>query len=188
MLAAEQAEGQAPPFTFRSDRLSLDFVATLMFRGARSSELLAGPGALGRWARAAGLAELDGPEDLAAAVALREAIYRLSLARIAHEQLSPQDITTINSAAAGAPLSPALTRDGALERRGSALQLLSTLARDAIELLGSGDGERLRQCSREGCTRLYLDRSRGATRIWCGMRECGNRVNAAAYRRRRSAG
>jgi CGNR zinc finger len=29
-----------------------------------------------------------------------------------------------------------------------------------------------------------IRRSRGQNRSWCGMRECGNRVNAAAYRKR----
>jgi predicted RNA-binding Zn ribbon-like protein len=43
----------------------------------------------------------------------------------------------------------------------------------------------LKECGRESCTRLYVDRSRGARRTWCGMDECGNRVKAAAYRARR---
>lgn len=45
----------------------------------------------------------------------------------------------------------------------------------------------LKECGRPGCTRLYLDRSRGARRTWCGMEACGNRVKAAAYRARRQA-
>nr|WP_272918512.1 CGNR zinc finger domain-containing protein [Nocardiopsis alba] len=45
----------------------------------------------------------------------------------------------------------------------------------------------LKECGRPDCTRLYLDRSRGARRTWCGMDECGNRVKAAAYRARRRA-
>ncbi|MGI5425384.1 CGNR zinc finger domain-containing protein [Streptomyces sp. CA-179760] len=44
---------------------------------------------------------------------------------------------------------------------------------------------RLKECGRPGCTRVYLDRSRGGRRAWCGMEECGNRVKAAAYRARR---
>lgn len=46
-------------------------------------------------------------------------------------------------------------------------------------------GARLKECGRTDCTRVYLDRSRGARRAWCGMEECGNRVKAAAYRARR---
>nr|WP_281353719.1 CGNR zinc finger domain-containing protein [Phytoactinopolyspora mesophila] len=45
----------------------------------------------------------------------------------------------------------------------------------------------LKECGRAGCTRVYLDRSRGARRTWCGMDECGNRVKAAAYRARMRA-
>jgi predicted RNA-binding Zn ribbon-like protein len=61
---------------------------------------------------------------------------------------------------------------------------LASIARDAIELFGGPDLTRLRSCGRAGCTRLFVDDSRGANRVWCGMRECGNKVNAAAYRRR----
>ncbi|WP_256862954.1 CGNR zinc finger domain-containing protein [Microbispora sp. GKU 823] len=44
---------------------------------------------------------------------------------------------------------------------------------------------RVRECARPECTRLFVDRSRGGTRHWCGMEECGNRVKAANYRYRK---
>jgi predicted RNA-binding Zn ribbon-like protein len=44
-----------------------------------------------------------------------------------------------------------------------------------------------RECERPACTRLFVDRSRGGTRAWCGMAECGNRVKAADYRARKAA-
>ncbi|TQS31244.1 CGNR zinc finger domain-containing protein [Microbispora sp. KK1-11] len=44
---------------------------------------------------------------------------------------------------------------------------------------------RVRECARPECTRLFVDRSRGGTRHWCGMEECGNRVKAANYRSRK---
>ncbi|WP_228122622.1 CGNR zinc finger domain-containing protein [Saccharothrix syringae] len=41
------------------------------------------------------------------------------------------------------------------------------------------------ECGRAECTPLFVDDSRGEPRRWCGMVECGNRVKAAEYRRRR---
>jgi predicted RNA-binding Zn ribbon-like protein len=180
-----------PPqgFSFRSGRLCLDFAATLMFRGTEEPrELLAGPGALAAWARESGAATRlrRGDVDPAAAVELREAIYAAMTARLAGSPVAPADRATLNRHAAAPPLAPSLTAAGDLERSGTVAAVLATLARDAVELLGGPDAARLRQCGRDGCTRLFVDRSRGANRTWCGMRECGNRVNAAAYRRRRA--
>lgn len=39
----------------------------------------------------------------------------------------------------------------------------------------------LKECGNPECTRIYIDRSRGMRRQWCGMESCGNRIKAAAY-------
>jgi len=182
------------PFAFRSDRLSLDFAATRMFREPpqRARELLPRPQALADWVRAAGL--LDSPPSgvgaavLADAIAVREAIYAAACALLAGEPPDGATIALLNAHAAGRPVTVALRPDGSLVRGGSLRQAVTSLARDAVELLGGEDAGRVRRCARTGCTRLFVDRTRGRTRVWCGMRECGNRVNAAAYRRRRAGG
>jgi predicted RNA-binding Zn ribbon-like protein len=187
MLA--QTTPPATGFSFRSGRLCLDFAATLMFRGTEEpQELLGAPTALAAWARESGAVThlRRGDGDPAAAVELREAIYATMIARLAGAAIAPADRAVLNRHAAAPPVAPTLTTDGGLERTGTVAAVLATLARDAVELLGGPDAERLRQCGRDGCTRLFVDRSRGANRTWCGMRECGNRVNAAAYRRRRA--
>ena len=71
-----------------------------------------------------------------------------------------------------------------LRRSGELRAVLSQVASSGITVLADPDA-RLKECERTGCTRIYLDRSRGARRSWCGMDECGNRVKAAAYRARR---
>jgi predicted RNA-binding Zn ribbon-like protein len=189
MLRNDAVTGQASDeFSFRSGRPALDFAATLMFRGGPTLELLTDPDALARWALAAGLVDgdLDGPPARSStAVALREAIYRSGLATIAGRRPALADVDRLNAVAAQPPIVLELIPEGTLRRTGSPPQVLSTIARDAIDLLGGSDAPRLRQCGRDGCTRLFLDRSRAGNRLWCGMRECGNRVNAAAYRARR---
>ena len=81
----------------------------------------------------------------------------------------------------------ALTPEG-LVRRGDADAALGDVARALITLLADPSAPPIKECGRAACTRLYLDRSRGARRTWCGMEECGNRVKAAAYRARRRGG
>lgn len=72
-----------------------------------------------------------------------------------------------------------------LRHTGGLENALASVARSAAELLGGPDAARIRQCEREPCTRLYVDLSRGGTRRWCDMRECGNREKAATFRSRR---
>ena len=64
-------------------------------------------------------------------------------------------------------------------------EALSTVARLAVELLGGPDVPLLKECGNPECTRIYIDRSRGMRRQWCGMESCGNRIKAAAYRARK---
>ncbi len=176
-------------FSFRSDRLCLDFAATLMFRGTEApQELLESPATLSAWALAGAVvsrpAACDG-DDLAHAAELREAIYHLAITRITGRASASADLRVLNRHGRQAPVAVVLDSEGALTRSGSMAAVLASIARDAIELLGGPDAQRLRQCGRYGCTRMFVDRSRGCNRMWCGMRECGNRVNAATYRRRK---
>jgi predicted RNA-binding Zn ribbon-like protein len=188
-VEAAQRSGVGP-FSFRSRRLALDFSATLMFRGESgcSRDLLTRPAALAHWVEAAGLldrAPHAGPRQLEAARALREAIYRVALAAVAHHKPRLADLRLLNQIASGKQPTLHLTELGSLHRGGDLNSALTAIAHDAIDLLGGPNLHRLRQCSRKGCTRLFVDRSRSGNRRWCGMRECGNRVNASAYRRRR---
>jgi predicted RNA-binding Zn ribbon-like protein len=180
--------GPPAQFSFRSDRLCLDFAATLMFRAtATPRELLDTPASFTAWAQASGVvstAPACAAEALHEATTLREAIYRSCTTRIDRPQMTSADIAVLNRFGEHAPVLMTLTRNGTVTRSGAVRAVLATLARDAIELLGGPEAERLRQCRRNGCTRMFIDRSRGANRSWCGMRECGNRVNAAAYRHR----
>jgi predicted RNA-binding Zn ribbon-like protein len=64
---------------------------------------------------------------------------------------------------------------------------LSTVARDAVDLLGGADAARLRECASPTCALLFLDISRPGARRWCSSAACGGAARAAAYRRRRAA-
>jgi predicted RNA-binding Zn ribbon-like protein len=78
-----------------------------------------------------------------------------------------------------------LDRTGAVRRVGGLDAALAALAADVLDLHGDADRELLSRCADPRCTRPFVDRSRGRRRRWCGMRGCGDRAKAAAYRARR---
>ncbi|MFC6084892.1 CGNR zinc finger domain-containing protein [Sphaerisporangium aureirubrum] len=174
---------------YLTGRPALDFAGTLRWRTSRCEDLLPSPAAFSAWAERAGLVTEPvpvGADDFPRLIRLREAIYRLATARLRAEPWGGCDLDVLNAAAAAPPVSIHLTEDGTLCRRGDSCAVGSVLARDAIDLLGGVDARRIRECAGQGCTRLYVDHSRGATRRWCDMTECGNKSKAASYRRRRA--
>jgi predicted RNA-binding Zn ribbon-like protein len=173
-------------FVFVSGRPALDFVGTVKWREDEPEEQLIAPADLRAWLRAAGLLERPPAVDgagFAGALDLREAIYRTVSARLDGRSPRPADRHLLNDAATAAPLQPVLTADGRRRVDGDLRAVLSTLARDAVDAVGA-DGDRLRRCANPRCTRVYVDASRGRSRRWCGMTECGNAAKVAAFRAR----
>jgi predicted RNA-binding Zn ribbon-like protein len=177
-------------FDFIAGRLSLDFVATVSERGTSDLERLSSPDDLADWIELAGLTDrrpTPADTDLAAARTLREAIFGLVTAWT--KGISPEERhrRIVNAAAAKSPPTPALTRAGHVTRAGNADSVLALLARDALDLADTPDRALVRWCADPHCTRPFVDRSRGHRRRWCGMRGCGDRAKAAAYRDRHRA-
>ena len=173
-------------FVFVSGNLALDLAGTRKWRRTEPEELLADAGDLSRW-----LAETrQFPADLSVdtatlrlALTLREAIYRLAECRLHDAPFDAADLQVVNELAARPGVRVELTADG-VARSGDARAALADIARSAVDALADTDTP-MKECGRSSCTRIYLDRSRGARRTWCGMDECGNRVKAAAYRARK---
>ncbi|MEV5987718.1 ABATE domain-containing protein [Streptomyces sp. NPDC052051] len=195
MTVQASSSGEVPAaelaFNFRSGRLCLAFVATVGERWRGRYERLRRPSDLARWCREAGL--LDAPvrvtsRELDEARELREAIYRQARALISGRPAARQDETLINAAAAAPPLVPVL-RSGhvrlTLPSDGAAQAVLSTLARDAIDLFGGSARGRVRECAGPECGLLFVDTSRPGRRRWCSSTACGGKERSAAYRRRK---
>ncbi|WP_407317952.1 ABATE domain-containing protein [Isoptericola halotolerans] len=175
-------------FAFVSGDPALDLVGTVLSREDQRLDLLGEPGDLERWiARCEPLPDRVTVDEtsFAAALSLREAVHRLALDRVRGRSFDPRALGGVNAAAAGPAPAVTLGDDG-IRREGDLRAVLAQIARGAVDVLGD-PGARLKECARPGCTRLFLDRSRGARRTWCGMDGCGNRVKAAAYRARRRA-
>ncbi|MEV6264893.1 CGNR zinc finger domain-containing protein [Streptomyces sp. NPDC051784] len=153
-------------------------------------ETLRAPADLVRWAgesRLPGGLRLDvDAAELERAHELRGALWRMTKARARGETLGPGDIGTVNAAAALPPLVAVLTPDGtqgwAPGATGTAL--LSTVARDAIDLFTGPYAHRIHVCQAQDCALHFVDTSRPGRRRWCAMGRCGNRNKVRAHRAR----
>ncbi|WP_067450034.1 CGNR zinc finger domain-containing protein [Actinomadura macra] len=128
--------------------------------------------------------------ELTAAKSLRQAIWDTAHARAADRPLPAEAVATINRAAAAPPLAPELTADGTTACWAPpvrAEQVLSTLAREMIELLSGPASERIRECASDNCPLVFVDLSRPGARRWCAMERCGNRHKLRAHRARHAA-
>jgi predicted RNA-binding Zn ribbon-like protein len=166
-------------------------------------------GDLVSWARQAGVISEDAARKVAAraerdprgaaralakAKDLREATFRVFAAEAAGRRPAPEDLDRLNAfvrdayahrAVARTPAGYEWTWDAQLESFDS---LLWPVVRSAVELLTSGELERVRECGAADCAWLFLDTSRNQSRRWCDMKVCGNREKARRhYARRRQA-
>jgi predicted RNA-binding Zn ribbon-like protein len=118
------------------------------------------------------------------ATALREAVYRIFVARIAGKLPAHNDVRVLNG-----ELQRALSRyrvefgvDGpewCLAAQGAEFDLpLWPIVQSAAELLLSEYlRDRVGQCADPaGCGWLFLDLSKNRSRRWCSIRDCGNRA------------
>jgi predicted RNA-binding Zn ribbon-like protein len=178
-------------FEFIADRPVLDFVATVAERRTTQDDHLRSPQDLTAWVAQSGL--VDGrvavdPDGFERAVALREAAFVLLEALIEGTGPDREALAVVHAAAAGPAVALRVDERGRLHRQGDVDAVLAELARDCLDLFGSPDRRSLHWCADAECTRPFVDRSRGQRRRWCGMKGCGDRAKAAAYRRRMRSG
>ncbi|MFF7010196.1 CGNR zinc finger domain-containing protein [Streptomyces fimicarius] len=162
-------------------------------------EVLNEPADLVRWAEESRLpdglaAEVEAglvvsAAEVADARALRDALWRLTEGHVRGAPPGPDDLATLNDAAAHPPLTARLTADGgrAWAAGGTGTGLLSTVARDAVDLFTGAHADRIRVCGAHDCRLLFVDTSRPGKRRWCSMERCGNRAKVRAHRARLTA-
>ncbi|WP_435836086.1 CGNR zinc finger domain-containing protein [Streptomyces anulatus] len=148
-----------------------------------------GPGARGGPGSGPGPALAVSAGEVADARVLRDALWRLAEGYVEGESPGPDDLVTLNDAAAHPPLVARLTAGGDREWApgGTGAGLLSTVARDAVELFTGAFAHRIRTCGADGCRLLFVDTSRPGRRRWCSMERCGNRHKVRAHRARLTA-
>jgi predicted RNA-binding Zn ribbon-like protein len=179
-------------FRFVTTRPALALTATVGERWRRRVERLRSPDDLARWTVEAGLLLTPArftAEDLDAVRRLREVVHGTALAVLAGNGVDVGARQALNDAAARPPLVPRLD-DTTIWTTGPhpGTALLSSLARDAIDVFGGRDARRLRACASPTCALIFLDTSRPGRRRWCSSTGCGGAARASAYRRRRGGG
>lgn len=180
-------------FHFRSDDLALNFVATVAGPVSRVNERLTTPALLAEWLQRAGLVRvppLATEQDLVAARELREAIARLTAARVQRLAAHVSDVAIINHYALLRSDPLQLSDDGQRLRVLSlpaVRDLLGEIARDAVSLFGGDAGDRVRQCASPNCPIYFVDNSRGQNRRWCSKSPCADQASAREYRARKRA-
>jgi predicted RNA-binding Zn ribbon-like protein len=106
---------------------------------------------------------------------------------------SENDAAVVNQAARKADLVPQLRVGDAAGTDGlkaawhgtaPVAAALSTIARDAIDLLSGPLAGRVKECENPDCTLVFLDDSQARRRRWCSMERCGNLAKVAKYRGR----
>jgi len=181
------------PFRFDPGALCLELLTTGGPGRFARYEVLREPADLMAWverSRLPGGLELSvSREELEAARTLRDALFLATADRAQGRPLDPRHLAVVNAAAAEAPLVARIEADG---RRGWApggtgTRLLSTVARDAVDLFTGPYAHRIRECGAHDCYLLFVDTSRPGRRRWCAMEHCGNRHKARTHRARRPA-
>ena len=124
------------------------------------------------------------------AIALREAIYRISRAILHEKQIKDADLEQLNRELLVAHSRRMLAagkkgfvwewnrQDPAFDR------ILWSIADSAAEMLTTADLTRLRQCPGDDCGWLFDDTTRNRSRQWCDMKDCGNIAKVRRFRAR----
>jgi predicted RNA-binding Zn ribbon-like protein len=152
-------------------------------------EALSIPAELSDWLAQHGLAEpgeILSHDDLAAAIAVREALRALLLANNGGE-LDPAAPATLTAAADRARLTVAVDAHGQarVEPRATGIgRAFGRLLGIVAHAQADGTWERLKACPWHTCHVAFYDHSRNRSRTWCSMAVCGNRAKAQSYRRR----
>jgi predicted RNA-binding Zn ribbon-like protein len=204
-----ETRGSVSNLRLDGGHLALDFVNTLagLLVAAPNpwDEFLNDYGDLLRWSQLTGVLDDADAERLSrlsrrrpadAASVLSDALdLRGLLDRIFRSIAEGDSPTERDLARLRDEVRPALEH-GRLTRHGNAFEWswpeptefdapLWPLAYAAVELLTSGQLERVRCCGR--CRWLFLDESRNRSRRWCSMEECGTAVKKERYVARRRA-
>jgi predicted RNA-binding Zn ribbon-like protein len=177
---------------FDTGSVALDFAYAGGFaaRFREGPQTLQTPSELSAWL-AERFPEVDADateRDLADGRALQRAIATISVAVSVDGVPAAEDVDVVNLFAATADIPPVLAGGSrqAGRSRARAGQAFSAMAREAIDVFGVENAERVRECAADDCHLVFFDESRSNNRRWCSMQRCGNRAKVRAHRSRAS--
>ncbi|MBD0839028.1 CGNR zinc finger domain-containing protein [Streptomyces sp. TRM68416] len=184
---------EGKPYRFDPGALCLELLPTGGPGAFARYEVLHEPADLVAWAdrsRLPGALDIAVSEaELERTRAFRDALFLLAADRAHGRPVRAELVDAVNAPAAESPLVSRLTPEGtrAWAPGATGTQLLSTLARDAIDLFTGPYADRVRECGAHDCYLLFVDTSRPGRRRWCAMEHCGNREKVRAHRKRQQS-
>jgi predicted RNA-binding Zn ribbon-like protein len=164
-------------------RLVQDFVNTV--DREHGPDLLDEAAGLRDWLDRRGLAPDAAvtPDDVAAALELREALRTLLLANNGEPE-APGARAALDAAGRRAGLAAAFATDPpALVPSSAGVEgAFGTVLAAAFAAMLDGSWTRLKACPRDVCGWIFYDRSRNSSSRWCAMSVCGNRTKTKRFR------
>lgn len=180
-------------FVFVGNNVAVDFINTEIVSRGEQIDLLSDGAALIKWAHDAGFKVKSrlSTTDLSSALALRQALRDIYLARIDKLPAPRKALSQLNQHLANHSEHQVLqyNMDGneyKLTPAHDAItmpELLGILAYEGAKLLASTQAKRLKRCCNTDCILIFMDSSRGQKRRWCSMEVCGNRAKVATHYR-----
>lgn len=177
---------------FFGGRLWLDLLNTAFGPSHDRQDLVATPAALLRWLAAAGIAapKADPEQASRAAVELRETLRQTVDRLRLGEPLAEDTLAVLNHWLGLVGRRVTLVRDKGGLRLEEVLDTdasgpMGAVVEDFARFVSDFDPARLKHCANPGCTMVFYDLGRNATRRWCTMSICGNRDKVARYRARK---
>ena len=175
-------------FLFIGGDAALDFLNTEIVRDGEPADLLEDAAALERWLQEAGIGRVRvSASAFRDTKRLRAAVREIVGAIADGEPPRRASLQLLDSELHRGTGSLALqARDGkfsvAFEPRDPDARYL--LARAAADFLSAADPSRIRRCGGTNCVLFFYDATKSATRRWCSMAGCGNRMKAALHYQR----
>lgn len=177
---------------------ALDFVNTEIMQSHERIDLFRNARDVADWLRAAGLsnapyAAASGQGLLKAARAYRKQVRFAFERLVSFGEIPAISISATNRFLEMNRLSWRLQRNRGefrLQKRwnfNSATDQLIPVALSFAELLSARDLRRVRRCKNPECILFFYDKSKSATRTWCSLDNCGNKLRMAAFRQRHHA-
>jgi predicted RNA-binding Zn ribbon-like protein len=171
--------------------LFVEFVNTLHWYAGAPIELIGNESDFAAWLLEHALPAVDVSGCLPEVYRLREHLRGITEALASQRALPPADMDALQ-AALSAPtgslriIEPENTQPhlGFATDAAVATVFKFQIALSVALFLRSPQRHRLKLCANPGCGFAFVDTSTNATRRWCFMRYCGNRVKVRAFRGR----
>ena len=198
-------------YDYDAGELCLDFANTVSWHASEQPEdKLERWADLVRWGEGAGLLssvqakrlrrqvaedEASAEAAFAAAIGLREAVYRIFVSVAGDDPVAAADLALLNEHLQRALPHLEIVPGGTgfswewREPLEGFRQIVWPVVRSAANLLTGERLARVGQCADDrGCGYLFIDTSRNRSRRWCSMESCGNRAKVQRYYGRQREG